>query len=207
MRFAYPVMLDVTDRLVVIIGGGAVAVRKASGVIESGATRVRVVAPRVRADMPRGVERIGMAYEPHHLEGAGLVFAATDSPAVNEQVVRDARARGVLVCRADDADAGDFVTPARFREGEVVVSVTAGSPALAVAIRNELIQRMDRGHMKMAHAMQTLRPRIRDSGLSSEQRAELFRDLAAAEAMAVIEKGGEAALWEWIRAKHPELKL
>lgn len=200
-------MLDVTERLVVIVGGGAVAARKASGVLECGARRVRVVAPSVESGMPANVERVEAAYEPRHLAGAGLVFAATDSPAVNQQVVRDARERGVLVCRVDDADEGDFVTPARFREGEVTVTVSAGSPALAVAIRDDLIQRMDRGHMKMAHAMQTLRPLIRASGLSDQRRAEIFRDLAAPEVMTVIEHGGEAALWNWIRERYPELKL
>ena len=37
MRFAYPLMLDVSDRLIVIIGGGAVAARKAATLLECGA--------------------------------------------------------------------------------------------------------------------------------------------------------------------------
>jgi siroheme synthase-like protein len=206
VRFAYPVMLDVTDRLVVIIGGGAVAMRKVKTLLEAGATRVRVVAPRMQSDMPMQVERIDGGYEPHYLDGAGLVFAATDSPAVNEQIVRDARARGVLVSRADDADEGDFVTPARFQEGEVVVSVVAGSPALAVAIRNDLAQKLDPRHMKMAHAMQTLRPLIRDH-VPADRRGAILRDLASDEAIEVVARGDEAALRSWIAGKYPELKL
>ena len=209
VRFAYPVMLDVTDRLVVIIGGGAVAARKAQVVLECGATRVRVVAPNVRADMPRQVERIDGMYEPRHLDGAGMVFAATDSPAVNEQIVRDARERGVLVNRADradDADAGDFVTPARFQDGEVVVTVTAGSAALAVAIRDDLARRLDRRHVKMAHAMQTLRPLVRDRALA-DRRGAILRDLASDEAIAALDQAGERGLRDWIARKYPELKL
>ena len=207
MRFAYPVMLDVTDRLVVIIGGGAVAVRKAAGVLECGARRVRVVAPTIQIDMPPAVERVEAAYDPSQLDGANIVFAATDSPAVNEQVVRDARARGALACRADDADAGDFVTPARFQEGEVVVSVTAGSPALAVEIRNAIAQQIDRGHLMMAHAMQQLRPRIQGAGLTAARRTAIFRELAGAEAIGVVREGGTDALMEWVRQRYPELKL
>ena len=45
MRHAYPLLLDVTDRPVVIIGGGGVASRKAEGLLEAGATRIRMVAP------------------------------------------------------------------------------------------------------------------------------------------------------------------
>src|SRR6478609_7363439 len=100
MPHTYPLMLDVSDRLIVIVGGGAVAARKAAGLIECGATRIRCVSPTFEPKMPPGVERIDGRYGPHHLDGAGLVFAATDDPAVNAAVVRDARNRGILVNRA-----------------------------------------------------------------------------------------------------------
>ena len=207
MPQAYPLMLDVTSRLVVIIGGGAVAVRKVKGLLEASATRVRVVSPTFHAEMPADVERITATYQPSQLDGAQLVFAATDSPAVNEQVVADARQRGVLVSRADDGDAGDFVTPARFQEGEVIVTVTAGSPALAVVIRDELAQRIDRRHLQMAHAMRELRPGIVGSGLAPERRAAVFRDLASDEAMNALDANKVEGLRGWIRQRYPELKL
>src|SRR5688500_13728116 len=200
-------MLDVTRRLVVIIGGGPVAVRKVKGLLEAGATRVRVVSPTFHAEMPADVERVTATYEANHLDGAQLVFAATDSPAVNEQVVADARERGVLVSRADDGDAGDFLTPARFQEGEVIVTVSAGSPALAVAIRNELAQRIDRRHLKMAQAMRELRPTIVGSGLAPERRAAVFRDLASEDAMKALDANKVEGLRGWIRQRYPELKL
>src|SRR4051794_38596804 len=100
----YPLMLDVDHRLVVIVGGGVVAGRKARGLIECGASRVRCVSPTFDAGIPDGVERIVARYEPRHLDGASLAFAATDDPAVNAAVVRDGRARGVLVNRADATD-------------------------------------------------------------------------------------------------------
>src|SRR5687767_14468580 len=115
----YPLMLDVSDRLVVIVGGGAVAARKAKGLIDAGATRVRIVSPAFEPAMPQAVERVTAAYDSSHLDGASLVFAATDSPEVNETIVRDACERGVLVNRADDGDGGDFTTPAMFRDGPV----------------------------------------------------------------------------------------
>jgi siroheme synthase-like protein len=208
VRFAYPLMLDVSDRLIVIVGGGAVAARKAATLLETGATRIRIVAPQFDPQMSKRVQCISEPYQPHHLDGAQLVFAATDSPATNEQVVRDARSRGVLVNRADEAEpCGDFVTPARFCQGEVIVSVTAGSPALAVAIRDDLARRLDRRHAKMAHAMQTLRPLIRDSALDSQRRATIFRDLASEEALETLAAGGMDQLRRWLAGRHPDLKL
>jgi len=206
--FAYPLMLDVSDRFAVIIGGGAVAARKAAALFEAGATRVRVVAPAFDGSLHPRAERITEPYAPHHLDDAGLVFAATDSPEVNDRVVRDARARRLLVNRADDGDAGgDFTVPARFQEGEVIVSVSAGSPALAVAIRNDLARRIDRRHLKMAHAMQQFRPLIRDGGAPADVRRAVFRDLASDEAMAALDAGGIDGLRRWVVGRHPELKL
>src|SRR5947207_14906635 len=130
MRLTYPIMLDLTNRQIVIIGGGAVAARKASGVIAAGATRVRVISTDFCKAMPDRIERISEAYSPPHLDEADLVFAATNNTAVNEQIVQDARARKILVCRADNDDEqpGDFVTPALFRDRPITVTVSAQSP-------------------------------------------------------------------------------
>src|SRR4051812_5301403 len=104
-------MLDVTRRQTVVIGGGVVAKRKVAGLLDAGATRVRVVALEFQPDFakPGSIERIAAAYDPKYLDGAELVFATTDSPEVNEQVVRDSRSRGIWVNRADEGEPiGDF---------------------------------------------------------------------------------------------------
>src|SRR5215469_5803910 len=116
-------MLDVSGRRVVIIGGGNVAARKAEGLLEAGAL-VRCIAPRFCDEMPAGVERITEVYEPRHLDGAMFALAVTDRAEVNEAVVRDARSRGLLVNRADTDTDGDFITPAVHRLGSVVVTVS-----------------------------------------------------------------------------------
>jgi siroheme synthase-like protein len=209
MPHAYPMMLDVTDRPVVIIGGGSVAARKAAGLIECGATRVRCVAPEFDLSMRKEVERVAARYEPSHLDGAGLVFAATNNAAVNAAVVRDARARGVLVNRVDAGEEtpGDFITPARFREAETItVTVSAGSPALAVLIRNEIARRWDPRWSRMAEAMQELRPVVvARQDLHERRRRQIFTDLATQEAMNVLANGGTDALRAWLAARFPEL--
>src|SRR5687768_11992217 len=89
MRFGYPLMLDLTDRPVVIVGGGEVAVRKVRGLLDAGAPRITVVATDFHADLPPTVVRVAERYEARHLDGAELVFAATDGREVNDAVVRD----------------------------------------------------------------------------------------------------------------------
>jgi siroheme synthase-like protein len=205
VRHAYPMMLDVTDRLVVIVGGGAVAVRKARGLLEAGALRVRCVSPDFAAEMPESVERVREPYEARHLEGAGLVFAATDLAAVNDAVVRDARARGALVSRADfdDEQPADFITPAKLRQGPVVVAVsTGGSPTLAVLIRDGLLQRWDPRWSRMAEMMLSLRRQVIEHMDEPQGRRAAFRDLATEEALNVLDTGGVAAVVQWLIGRH-----
>ncbi|MDB5173231.1 MAG: precorrin-2 dehydrogenase and sirohydrochlorin ferrochelatase [Phycisphaerales bacterium] len=205
---AYPLLLDVAGRLVVIVGGGNVAVRKAGGLLAAGARSVRCVAPEFSADLPAAVERIKEPYACRHLEGAGLVFAATDRNEVNDAVVRDARQRGILVNRADadDAEPGDFVTPAKLERGAVIVTVSAGSAALAAAVRDDLAGKLDGRFVKMADAMRLLRPEVRVSSLPSDRRAKVFRDLAGEHALSVLDLGGIDALRGWLAQRYPELK-
>jgi siroheme synthase-like protein len=207
----YPLMLDIADRLVVIVGGGAVAARKAKGLLDCGATRVRCVSPAFGAGIPDGVERIEGRYGPRHLDGAALAFAATDDPAVNAAVVRDGRARGVLVNRADavdDGEPGDFATPARWTDGAVSVTVSAGgSPALAALIRDGVKANWDPRWTRMAEAMQTLRPIITGpANLPPGRRKQIFHALASEESLAVIAEGGVERLHGWLLDRFPELK-
>jgi precorrin-2 dehydrogenase/sirohydrochlorin ferrochelatase len=206
--------MDVSDRLIVIVGGGAVAARKARGLLDAGATRVRVVALGFDAKLAAGVERVAEAYEPRHLDGAGLVFAATDVPEVNERVVWDARQRGILVCRADWVDegiaesagsGGDFVTPAKLTRGALRIFVAAGSSALSAAVRDGLADRLDPNWIALAEAMTELRPMIMRSGMTPDRRRLALGDLAGGEALAVIARGGRDGLRKWLVERFVEL--
>lgn len=198
-------MLDLSGRLVVIIGGGRVAARKAGGLIAAGAGRVKVIAPEICDAMPAGIERIMEQYSSSHLAGASLVFAATNVLAVNAAVIRDAHELGLLVNRADgsDDDAGDFSTPALFRERDLVVTVSAGGhPVIAAAIRDELKTHIDRRWLMMLDAVQALRPRALSEIASEETRRSVLREMANSEAMEILDRQGVDALWAWLLKRH-----
>jgi precorrin-2 dehydrogenase/sirohydrochlorin ferrochelatase len=211
VRYSYPLLLDVSERLVVIVGGGGVALRKAQGLLAAGAGRVRCVALEFHTDFPDAVERIQAAFAPSHLEGADLVFAATDSPAVNEKVVEESRRRGIFVNRADGDEGlpGDFTTPALWRSCDVIIAVSAaGNPALAAKIRDDLAGKVDPMHVKMAEAMQILRPVILKSrGLTRPRRREALRELAGDEATKLLSDGGLPMLEVWLRERYPEIDM
>ena len=201
---AYPLMLDLAGKTVLIVGGGPVAARKAAGVLAAGGA-ARAVAPAFAADFPAAVERRAKRYDPADLDDIDLAFAATDSAAVNDAVVADARARRVWAGHAGDAAEGDISTPPQFAVGPVVVTVSAGSAALGVRLRDELRERFDPLWAEMAQVMVDLRPAIRDGGLDSVRRRDVFRDLATDDAFAALQAGGLPGLRRWLDDRHPDL--
>lgn len=188
-----------------IIGGGRVGARKARGLLEAGAQNIRIVSVSFDPSVPLEAERIEGPYESGHLDGADLVFAATNQAAVNAAVTRDARARKILVCRADNDEQspGDFITPADHRNGAIMLAVTAGSAALSAVIRDELVARLDPRWVKLAETMQTLRPLVL-SRLANDpaRRAEVLRSLA--ETSALDHCGNDAELIAWLATRYPE---
>ena len=137
----YIACLDLKDRLCVVVGGGAVAVRHVTALLESGA-RIRVVAAAVveHLSMLAQAGRIEVLQRPYtggDLEGAALAFATLDEPEANAAVAHDARSEGVL-CHTEGAAASDFAVPALLRHGEltVAVSATGGLEGYARRIRD-----------------------------------------------------------------------
>lgn len=106
----FPLFVDLTGKKAVVIGGGAVGLRRAEVLTRFGA-EVTVVSPAL-LHAAEGVRHIPREYAPGDLEGAFLAVAATDVPRVNEAVGREARRRGVLFNRSDDPADCDFFFPA-----------------------------------------------------------------------------------------------
>ncbi len=133
-----PVALDVQGRAVLIVGGGAVAARKAAAFLEAGAL-VTVVAPELSPEFPPVALR-AKTYESADLNEFSLVCACTDDFEVNARIGADARAQNVWCNLADAPENSDFHTCAVVRRGEIAVGVsTAGiSPVLSRHLRAEI---------------------------------------------------------------------
>lgn len=142
MNPGYPLLLRLEGKDVLVVGGGQVAARRARSLADAGGV-VRIVAPSVhpalRSLADDGLLRVEeRAYADGDVDGAWLVHACTDDPAVNAAVAAAADARRVFCVRADDRDLADAWVPAVAREGDVVVAVNAGGvPARARALRDQ----------------------------------------------------------------------
>src|SRR5712691_11649655 len=113
--------LDLEGRRCVVVGGGAVGVEKAQGLLACGA-RVTVVS--LELDATLDVEWRRRTYRSRDLRGAFLVIAATSDRKVNERVHRDAERRGMLCNVADVPELCSFILPAVHREGPIAIAVS-----------------------------------------------------------------------------------
>ena len=180
----YPVALSVRGRRALVVGGGAVAERKVRGLLDAHAAVV-VVAPSLAPGLAALAEAGTIGWEARRyaagdMAGAWVAVAATGDEPTNAAVVADARAAGVLVNDASDAERGDFATPAVHRAGPLTVTVDSGglAPSFTKRVRDELALQFDARYARAAATLGALRERVLIV-VPREQRAAVMQHFAA----------------------------
>ena len=202
----YPVFLSLTERLVVVVGGGAIAERKVSGLLPTGA-RVRVVAPELTPELARLAERGEIEhrardYQPGDLEGAVLALAQPGGAVRDAAFFAEAEASGIFANVEDVVDRCSFIAPSIVRRGDLVIAIsTAGrAPALAVRLRQRLEQELGPEYGALLELAGRLRAPLAQAVPEFEERRrrwyelvdsdvlDLFRDGRAPEARELAEQ-------------------
>jgi siroheme synthase-like protein len=184
MSSLYPLFLRLGGRRVVVVGGGVVASRKVEELLEAGA-RVHVVAPELAASIEQAMVRGALtadarAFVDADLDGAWLVIAATDDPAVNRVVAAAAEARRVFVNAVDDPPNASayFASIVRRAPFQIAISSSGELPALSRLLR-EVIEHVLPAE-RWIEIARGLRRRWRTEGLPMGERfGELVRALSA----------------------------
>jgi len=135
-------MLDIKNKKILIVGGGAIAFEKLGRICDLDCD-IFVVATRFSDDIldlmrRKNINHIKQAYESQYLEGVDVVVAAVDNHELQEKIFLDASARKILCNAVDLVDFCHFIFPSVIRRGDLVVTVsTSGvSPATAKHIKS-----------------------------------------------------------------------
>ncbi|MFA7322898.1 MAG: uroporphyrinogen-III C-methyltransferase [Candidatus Nanopelagicales bacterium] len=147
---SYPLSLNLAGKKVVVVGAGQVSSRRLPALIDAGAciTVIADVVDHRIGDLAASgqIQLQERKYVPGDLDGAWLVHASTNIPAVNERVAADADRQGTWCIRADNALLSEAWTPASTRVDDVTVAVTAGGdPRRATAIRDAIATQLTEG--------------------------------------------------------------
>lgn len=179
-----------------VVGAGAVAVRRARALVEAGAdvTVIGLAVSDAFDDLSVKIE-CG-AYQSDDLEGALLVVIATDDREVNERAAADARSMGLLVNRADEPTAGDFVVPAHRRRGPITVAVS--TDGISASAARELVERceeaIDDEWRILLEAAEPMRARMQAAIADGAARQAALRRLTDEQAIRALRDGGAAGL-------------
>lgn len=135
----YPLMLDLTNRSVLVVGGGKVATGKVRGLLAADA-KVTIISPDLAEDISeiRG-NWIQRDYRPRDVDGYELIFACTNNKATNQLIVSDCHS-GQWVNNTSQKDASSFYNMATVEDKGILygISTFGESPSRAKKIKEDL---------------------------------------------------------------------
>lgn len=143
----YPLMVDISKRKVVVVGGGKIATRKLQELILCGA-KPTVIAPAVSPEIREWAESgkaalIRRTYQPGDLDGANFVFICTDDPATNKAVRSEVGPHQFLNDTTDRSNS-DFINLATLRQDDFLVAVSTygNDPRKAKRLLHEIADKL-----------------------------------------------------------------
>lgn len=171
-----PLFHNLQGRKVLLVGGGAIALRKARLLTSSGAI-VEVIAPAINKDLADLIEQYkgNCSIQNYHTSAINdhvLVVAATDDMVINQQVSKDAQKHHIPVNVVDNPALSTVIFPAIVDRSPIIVAVSSSgsSPVLTRLLRAKLETLLPSGYAKLARLAEKFREKVKQHFTHSEQR-------------------------------------
>ena len=139
--------LSLTGRPCLVVGGGEVALRRITKLIDEEA-KILVVSPAVLPNIETyhaqgQLQWIEGPYRSEYMVDQQFVIIATDNPIVNTQVMDDAMAVGAFINRADVKDDSTWVFGSATKMGDLELSIFTNqvSPRVSRLLRQDIERR------------------------------------------------------------------
>jgi len=207
----YPAFIDLENRPVLVVGGGAVAERKVETLLAAGAL-VTVVSPQVTKQLEdlASTKRITFrqrAFVSSDIDGVSLVISATDDPSTQAEVASIASSKNILVNTVDKPELCTFIVPAILRRGDITVAVsTSGkSPSLAAELRARLDRVLTEEFARTASVLGAVRQEVHQRFTDSDDRKRVFDSIIGSGIVEWIARCDDAAALERVRQMIQEM--
>jgi precorrin-2 dehydrogenase/sirohydrochlorin ferrochelatase len=130
-----PISIDISDRKILVIGGGQTALKKIRILQRSGAI-IEVVAENIIDEvLTSGVKCFRKSYEKSDLKGYLMLYSCTNNVELDRHIAADCIDSGVLVNIHDNPVLCQFVSPAIYQSGNISVAVSSNAENVQEAIR------------------------------------------------------------------------
>lgn len=194
-----PLFHNLQGRLVLVVGGGEIALRKSRLLSEAGA-RLRVVAPEIEGALAALVEEGGgecieRGYQAADMDAVVLVIAATDDEELNAQVSEDAQAVRLPVNAVDAPELCTVIFPAIVDRSPLVIAVSSGShaPVLARLTRARIETLFPHAYGRLAQLAKRFRSQVKAAFPGINQRRVFWEDVFQGDIAERVFAGQDAA--------------
>ena len=196
----YPIFLDIKDKNCLVVGGGAVGIRKALTLEKCGA-RVRLISALFPDDVlsklaGSTVRFETKEYEKRDIRAVFLVFAATNSDELNQKIKKDAADLNILCNVADSPDYSDFLVPSIVDKGDLMlaISTSGASPAMAKRIRKDLEIYFDDAYPRLLSLLRNIRKKLLKAGHAPDEHKKALSRLLDKNILDLVRQEDEAAI-------------
>jgi precorrin-2 dehydrogenase / sirohydrochlorin ferrochelatase len=180
----YPLLLNVSGKSCLVVGGGGVAERKVRILLKFNAA-VKLVSPKATKNLIRLADAgrillVQREYEEGDLEGTALVFAATSQEETNSRIKADAEARRIPVNVVDNPRLCDFIVPSIVRKGSIVIAIsTSGTfPALSKKLRKLIAEEIHGDFARYASILGKMRSLLMTTEKDRGKRKAILKKLS-----------------------------
>ncbi|MCR5302017.1 MAG: bifunctional precorrin-2 dehydrogenase/sirohydrochlorin ferrochelatase [Lachnospiraceae bacterium] len=175
----FPMMIDIEDKSVLIVGGGPEAKKKAE-ILNMFGARVTVVAKHAAVGLSDIADNIYIReYKDSDIEDGNyaLVVAATSDTVLNERISAVSRAAKIPVNVVDDAGLCTFIFPAIIKDKDVVCAVSSGgkSPYLAQHVKKLIDNVLPDNIGSINDTMGQIRKQAKEEIADTKDRREFLR--------------------------------
>lgn len=147
----FPVFIDLTDKKILVVGGGPVALRKIRTLMGFG-PEITVIAKSFAEEFSglSGIKMEERVFCDYDIEGFDMVIAATDDQKLNRRIDRLCGEKKILVNTASGRGENSFYFPAIAANEEFTIGITTSgsNPSRSKAMRKHIEKAILNGDFK-----------------------------------------------------------
>jgi siroheme synthase-like protein len=147
-----PISINVTNKKILLIGGGKVATHKATIIARFITDNVTVISPDFTSEIRQlPFTFIQKNYDKNDLKDFFLVYVCTGDHELNRQIKADAEELGILTSVCDAPLLCDFVSPAIFKQEHLTIAVSSNAQNVyqSIAVRDRIAKLSDDGILQL----------------------------------------------------------
>lgn len=196
----YPLFTDISEKKVLVVGGGGVAQEKIERLLECGA-RVMVISPEVtgQIELWAAEKRLKLrrrVYRKGDVKWAWMVIVACAVPEVNTDIYGECMQRRIFCNVVDVIDLCMFQVPAVSKHGplQIAISTSGISPALAKKLREDMDRQFDVSYETFLESLAELRTHLKVKYPDDpKKRSDQLEAFVRSEALSLLQQGNQIA--------------